>query len=632
VVHFNRQVTDAAEINVVIGRTEKGIEDKIAVPRVTVKDAAKQSGRLTVSGERGVRLMVDNHSGVDIKKASEEGIRQTGVLVFDILRPSWAIVLKTEVMAPQVKPEVLQLVDLTEGMLQCRAFFHYKIENAGVKTFRIKSPLPGMSLSVTGRNIVRVTETDKDKGIWQVDLHNKVEDAFSMTATYQIPYAPSAGGVKILPIQTLDTEEQRGYIVVTCGGRVQVEPKGELKGLKVEDPRNVPALFGAGDLSAAIQCYRTIRPDYALELSVVRHDEAKVLPASISHVQMTSTLSTSGKLLTRVMVQMTVGNLRFLKMRLPNADDSLWTVLVNGKEVSTSRDGELYCIPLEEQSGDQVTSVDMIYAGPAPRRKLNSEQKFDAPKFMGLPLNNIEWTFFVPAGMQYYGFGGTLEYAKGQKEDITPFTADYYERYNDYQKESNLRLARQGLEAGEQLLKAGKQNTAKKALQQALNYSQGQADLNEDARIQLRNLQKQQVKIGLVNRRDAVRWSKNIVDEQQMEQMQGFQDGQYTPEYASKIERRLSEKDNSALEQVANKIIDQQAAAAGVVTAINVTMPEHGKALRFTRAMQVDPDSDLNVTFKSSRGVFTGVLKALWPAALLFFVFWFLSARRRQTA
>ena len=69
--------------------------------------------------------------------------------------------------------------------------------------------------------------------------------------------------------------------MVTCGGRVQVKPKGELEGLKVEDPRNIPAIFGAGDLSSAIQCYRTIRPDYELALSVVRHDSAEVLPASI---------------------------------------------------------------------------------------------------------------------------------------------------------------------------------------------------------------------------------------------------------------------------------------------------------------------------------------------------------------
>ena len=127
----------------VVGRTEKGIEQKITVPRVPVKDAAKQAGKLTVSGERGVRLMVDSHTGVDIKKASEEGIRQAGVLVFDILRPNWAIVAEDGGHGAAGEAGGAAVVDLTEGMLQCRAFFRYKIENAGVKTFRLKSPAAG---------------------------------------------------------------------------------------------------------------------------------------------------------------------------------------------------------------------------------------------------------------------------------------------------------------------------------------------------------------------------------------------------------------------------------------------------------------------------------------------------------
>ena len=171
-----------------------------------------------------------------------------------------------------------------------------------------------------------------------------------MVVSYQVPYDPTTKGVKILPLRTLDTEGQRGYLVVTCAGRVQVEPRGSLEGLKVEDPRNIPPAFGAGDLSHAIQCYRTIRPEYALELSVVRHDAAKVLPARISQVRLTSALSTDGKLLTRVVADLSIGNLRLLRVKLPREGDRLWTVLVNGREAPTSRDGDRYCIPLDARA------------------------------------------------------------------------------------------------------------------------------------------------------------------------------------------------------------------------------------------------------------------------------------------
>jgi len=159
-----------------------------------------------------------------------------------------------------------------------------------------------------------------------------------------------------------------------------------------------------------------------------------------------------------------------------------------------------------------------------------------------------------------------------------------------------------------------------------LNYSQGQADLNEDARVQLRNLMKQQVKIGLMNRRDVIRYNQNIIEEGQ--QQAGLPQQQKTVEqnaqqYLDRIEQRLSEKDRHALEIVADKMIDQQAAAAGVVTAIRVAMPEHGHRLNFKRPLQTDPTEALTVSFKVGRGGKLRRLLALWPALVLFGLTWY---------
>ena len=630
-VHFNRRVNDKTEINLVVARMEKGIEALVTVPRVHVAEARKHSGRLTVTGERGVRMMVESHRGVDIKKASEAGITQTGVLVFDILRPTWAIVLKTDVMEPLVKPEVLQWVDLTEGMLKCQAFVNYKIENAGIKTFQLQSPLPNVALAVTGRNIARVHEIDEEKGLWQVELHGKVENTFAMTVGFQVPFNHEERRVKVLPLRTVNTEGQRGYLAVTCGGRVQVVPDEGLEGLKAEDPRSIPGTFGAGDLSNAILCYRTVRGDYELPLSVVRHESARVLPASISQVRLTSVLSGNRKLLTRLALQLSVGDLRFLRMALPHPKDSLWTVLVNGKEVSTSRDGELYAIPLEEQEGQSVSSVEVVYAGSVAGGSALRQHKAVAPSFEGLPLKDIEWSFFVLPQAHYYGFGGTMDLVP-DGESIKVFDTDYYMAYNKKQREATLKKARDVLNAGEQMVRVGNQKEAKKAFQQALNYSLGQEDLNEDARVQLRNLTKQQFKIGLVNRRGAVRFRNNIIDEQEAQQMEGFQGGNFTQEYAQRVEQQLSSMDNDALDVVAEKMIDQQAAAAGVVKAIRIAMPEHGKELRFARALQVDPEGELSVSFKVSRGRPAHWFGSLWPMLFVFAGFWGLCGTRKKVA
>jgi hypothetical protein len=181
-------------------------------------------------------------------------------------------------------------------------------------------------------------------------------------------------------------------------------------------------------------------------------------------------------------------------------------------------------------------------------------------------------------------------------------------------------------------VKEGKQKQAKRALQEAVNYSQADADLNEDARVQYRNLVKQQVKIGLLNRRDAVRYSQNIIDEQQLGQMEEFKDGEYTQEYAARVERNLTSKDNDALEVVADKMIEQQTAAAGVVTAIRVSMPEHGKLIKFYRARHIEPRDELSVSFKMGTGKLGSFAGQASAGLLIFVAVWAGIAIRRSAA
>ena len=542
--------------------------------------------------------------------------------------------LKTQVLAPVVKPDILHLVDLMEGMLKCRAHVRYEIENAGVKTFLLRSPVPNVTLSVTGRNIASVDKTDEE-GVVQVNLHGKVENRFSMVVTYQVPYDYNAskGKVRIRPLQTVGTDPQKGYLVITCGGRIQVKPEGIPQGLKVVNAQNIPKKFKAGDLSNAIQWYRAVRPDYVLELSMVRHDSADVLAATINRVRMTSVLSGANRMVTHVALNMTVGSHRFLEVDLPGEEDALWTVLVNKKEVATSKaDDGTYRVPLEEHRGDQITSVELVYAGAVPLSAFGAKRRYEAPKF-GLPLNEVQWNFYVPSNLRYSGFDGTMEYLDRRGQMVKHFDAAVYLETNRALDVRNQKLAKQALVMGEQFKQAGKLQHAQKAYQVAMNYSLGQKALNEDARIQSRALKQQQGKIGLIVRRGQVLHSRNKVSDEQLSQIEGFQEGEYTPDYAQRVVQRLSDREKTELDLLVSKILDQQAAAEGVVTSINITMPEHGRLLRFYRKTLVNPDEvALEVIFRAGSGKIARWLKGLWPAMLFFVGFWWLAAPGKRKA
>jgi hypothetical protein len=247
---------------------------------------------------------------------------------------------------------------------------------------------------------------------------------------------------------------------------------------------------------------------------------------------------------------------------------------------------------------------------------LGARQELQAPTFE-LPLNNINWELYVSPSLRYYGFDGSMEYL-GSDADPCWFDATQYLACNQQRREDSLTKARDILSAGELLVKAGQQGQARKAFQQAYNYSQAKADLNEDARVQLRNLLKQQVKVGLVNRRNAVRSARNIVDEHPVPSVPEAADGSYDPETAKRVERTLSEHDNEALDILANKMIDQQEAAAGTINAIGVTTPKHGRRLVFGRDLQIDPTGKLTIVFKTSPLNWLQSLNLIWPPLLAF--------------
>ena len=637
-IFFNTRLLGASTINMVLARQQKGIEEKIIVPRISVTNAVRHTGRMAVTAERGVRLVPESQQGVSLVR--DDAVRtQTGAVIFDILRPAWQVELKTQVLLPVLRPELLHRVDLSEGMLQHRIYARYKIENAGVKFFRVSVPVKDATLTVSGRNIARVyPETDgapKDTvaakdgtvgRVWVIELHGKVEDTYSFTALYQEPYDPKAGGVTVRPFGTPGSARQNAWLAITGGGRVQVETRNEVIGLRVEDARSLPEYFGAGDLSGAIRCYRVLQSDYSLDLSVVRHEAAKVLLAGVESTQFTTVLSASGKMLTQASIILRTGRLRFLRVGLP-ANSQLWAAQVNGTEVAIARDKENYLnIPLELLTSEKQTTIDLVYAD-----SLNGSAQgtlaISAIRFPDLPLQNITWNVYVPPGSRYHlvnqdfdELDDLLNLEKGQ--NVKSFGRTEYLAINSSLGTKNLKEAKGKLGSIGAMLEKGDRIQAQRALQQAVSLSQAEQTLNEDARVQFRNVVREQVKIGLVNRREALRNDNNIFDERAPQTQGGYNEGNFSQEFANRVEEQLTAQDRDSLDRVAVKIVEQQAAAAGQGTAISIAMPQHGRLLHFGRLLQNECGGKLELSLKVSTDYSSMQLVKWWPVLPLFLGLW----------
>jgi hypothetical protein len=601
-VYFDKQILGERTLNLVLARTEKGIETEIAVPRLIVEDAVKHTGSLVVTGERGVRLTTARRDGVSEINPGELGLTQPGALAFKLLRPDWSLALKTEVMAPVIRAEVLQQVRLTEGLLLGRCTLNFKIDNAGVKVFTLRAPQTNLALAITGRNIARVQPVDRSQGLWQVELHNKVEKDYLMQVNYQAPREPQATAVTVAPLLAVGAESQKGYLVVMSSPRLRVIARGMPAGCKAEDARNIPLEFKAGDLSDAVLCYRTTHPEYALDLDVVRHGSAEILPATVQRVRLQSVVADDDHMVTRVTVDLRAGELRFLKTTLPPGSE-VWSAFVNGRSATPLLEGAASLIPLDQAGAGGRTTVEFIYGGKAAAGAATRAHRCAGPQF-DLPLTDIEWTFYVPPARRYFGFGGTVSYRsdRGQRA-VFLFDDQKYLADNAGEAERNYQKAASILKQGEQYVKEGRQRDARKAFESALYYSQGKADFNEDVRVQYRNLARQQAVVGLVNRRGALRSAQNVQQpddgRQQRQLEQTVEGGEWSADYAQQVAQSLSVEDNDALNVVAEKILDQQEAAAGLAPPIRITVPLQGRRLQFVRLLQIKPNAELSVSYRA---------------------------------
>lgn len=595
VVNFKRQIVGNVPLNLVLSRSGRDLETDFTMPRIRLDGVLKHTGTLGVTVERGIRITPALRDGVSEISPREMGIRQEGSLAYRLLRPDWSIQLHSEVLEPLVKAEVLQRVALSEGLLKVRCYVQYDIEHAGVKTFRLQPPSPELALVVSGRNIARVRRIDEAQGIWEVELHGKVEDRYGMEVAYQVPYAHDNAELVVHPLQALGTESQKGFVAIFSSGRLQVKPAEVPVVLRPEDARSIPRRFGAGDLSDAVLCYRATECDYALKLNAVRHNAADVLPAQVRSVRLDSLITMDGQTLNNMAMTLDPGSLRFLEMRLPEGAQ-IWSVFVNETAVHPLAEDGLYLVPMEPGDG-QSASVEVMYAQSWKKSWFGRKLDFMGPQFK-LPLRDVVWTFYAPDGYRYSGFDGTMEHlevARPWKSRMITFSEADYIQYNADNSQLFGDSAKESIVVANSYMESGDQRSARKAFEKAISYSQGQQDLNEDARVQYRNLVRQQGVIGLVNRRNQLKQSLNLTDGNGMVPVE-----QWSGNDVQKIEAQLGEKESSALSNLAERMLDQQQAASVEVHPIRVVMAQQGSRLEFKRTLQLRSDSEMEVEFRAT--------------------------------
>ncbi len=584
-----------------------------AIPRFELAEATRQTGDLVVKPTTGIRLRTVSRQNVSETDPRTLGGAAQGALAFRLLQRDWNLLLAVEKLDPWVTGQVLHEVTLREGQTRTAIIGHFNVENSSIRTLQIAMPLTDedeiKTLRAIGDTVSDFVRTAADSNVWEVQFKRRVVGKVDFRIEYERRGDRENDNETLSPVQFPQARQLAYYVAVRAGGRLELEHDTPPSGWQRVDWSTVPAaLRESENRSAPAFALRAVTPIDALVVHAKRHSLADALKLRVAEGLLTTVLSSTGDQLTAVDVSVEVIQRSSLSVRLPKGGE-LFSIFVNGESVNSIRlagDSNTWQFYILPGINDRIAKVRFVYSvAGSELNRLN----LVSPE-LNVPLENILWNVIAPKGFELVDNDGNLELTRESLQGV-------YDRLSYLSKSSGKRQiqakqAAQLLEQANQFLQAGEQSKASWALNSVANQYALDAASNEDARVQLENLQTQQAIVGLNTRRQRL-YLDNSRDDTALVENKQFREAaadnpilqqdqmNFRPQELSQLLRGNTTEDNAVLQQIAARLVQQQRSTVPAPQAILISLPEEGSVYTFSRTVQVAENAplELNLNFAS---------------------------------
>lgn len=607
VLHLNGKTIGTQNFSLSLSGSAPTDVAEWTLPRFELNEADRQSGELVVRPTTGIRLRTATRQNVSETDPRTLGGNSRGALAFRLLQRDWNLVLGVEKLEPWITGQVLHEVTLREGQTRTALLADVAVQNASIRSLRVALPIDNedeiKTLRASGTTVSDLIRTAPDSNIWEVQFKRRVVGKILFRIEYERRGDRQDASETLSPADFPEARQLSYYFGVRAGGRLELEHDDLTAGWQRVDWNAVPQrLRETENRTTPALTFRAVVPDAGLKIQAKRHSLADALKLRVAKGSLTTILSPSGDQLTSVDVAMEVIQRSSLSVGLPQGGE-LFSIFVNGESVNSIRqkDGrnawQFYILPGID---DRTAQVRFVYS--VPGNQLSNLQ-LSSPE-LNVPLENIQWNVIAPKGFELSDNDGNLELI-GQVSQKN-YDRDSYLSKASGKRQLQAQRATQLLEQANQLLQAGEQGKARWALNSVANRYALDAASNEDARVQLENLQTQQAIVGLNTRRQRLFLDNNrddgdLVDNQQLRQAAAgnpiLQQDQlnFRPQQLSQLLGGNTTADNAILQRIASRLVQHQHTTETAPQAIIISLPEEGDIYTFARSVQVAENAPLEL-------------------------------------
>ncbi|WDE97954.1 hypothetical protein PQO03_19185 [Lentisphaera profundi] len=569
-LYFDQKIFGQVQVQLRLVKIVAEIPSLAEVPRVVLLDENRHSGVLRLSAEKGFGLDI-----VSSESTSTSSMQEDGSQLVRLLKSNWELGLKTRKLSASTELTFMQTMRLEDDLLKGMMGVDLVVEHAPIKVLKFTSDQNLENLNIRGKNIAQLREIDKKH--WELDLLSPQIGKLSFEITWQVSVKDSS--LEMSSVYLDGASRQSGHLVLFAPSNVALKYEG-LQGFKQIDFREFDSVRSPADLASSRACFRVFSQKRQMAIEFDEKSLADSLPAEVKSVNLTTQVGVDASQVSQLIMKMDTGTKPYLKMVLPKKS-RLMNVIINGVAVRPVLRDQQILIPLKGRPDSLLQAeieLKVLYIT-EPEEKMNFEE-FKGPAF-DLPLNNIAWNLYLPEHGDYTEFSGNMKYLSSYKLTNLVSAAELVKQ--------NSFLGRSQIQAGSRireglvLSKKGLNVEARAQLEKAVEESLGDKGKQEDARMQLNKLWRNQAQMAIANRRsNLVLTGKDLKFNKN-----------YTAADVSKTVHELQDNDSAALGVIGEKIFSRQKAARKRVQPLELSLPMHGSQLEFKREMMVEKNKPL---------------------------------------
>ncbi len=608
VLHLRSRSLGQLRFAVSLAGTAPDPQDNWTVPRFTLTGAARATGQLVISPQSGLRVQAITRRNVSQLDTRQIARKRPGTLAYRLLQDDWELQLRIEKLDAWITARALQEIILREGQTRTRLAIDYQIQNAATKAVQLV--IPGLSseeestVRVSGKAVNDIVRMPGQEDLWEVRFHRGVLGKALVTIDFQQTADRANGTETLQPVRFSNVQQVTHWLGARASGRLDIQLVDQAQHWQAVDWSALPQeLMSNRDRSIPALCVRAITGgDQPLQVAVVRQEVAEALKLRVAGGALRSILSAEGEVVTTANLTIDVAEKSPLRVTLPN-QAVLYNAFVNGQSVALVRDEAAYLFHVFPQGDTARAQVTFSYG--AYGRQALSSTTLAGPR-LNIPLQNITWRVYLPNGYRLADASGDFEISEDRDSvtfDFESYLTQHQQRRSRLAESANVLMSR-----ANSFLREGRQDKAAEALQSAANASVLDAALNEDARVQLRQLQTEQAVLGLNTRRQFMVTDNKVevpqfARNEQLEEaarvnpvLQGHMN--YKPDKVSDYLLGNTADENTALKRMAGRLVSQQSATEPALRGLDVTLPLRGEILTFQRSVQVDGDEALAIKLR----------------------------------